>query len=247
MKKNVINIDSLVNSVGCEIFVKYFNEFKNLEKSELIILFDKDIPNWKNISKKQEANNGKRIFREKREFEALEHIILVKNENKIPNGVWVKKQAKLLLLEYKQITEEPKITENITFSEKQVLVNFRIQQSKFRRELINYWEGCSITNCKNVYLLIASHIKPYSLSTNKEKYDINNGLLLTPVYNTLFDKFLISFNESGEILISKSIEEQDLRTLNITGKEKIKPLKLTDKISKYLKYHLEEFEKRENK
>ena len=64
MKKNVINIDSLVNSVGCEIFVKYFNEFKNLEKSELIILFDKDIPNWKNISKKQEANNGKRIFRE---------------------------------------------------------------------------------------------------------------------------------------------------------------------------------------
>ena len=48
-------------------------------------------------------------------------------------------------------------------------------------------------------MLIASHIKPWKDSSNTERLDINNGILLTPTFDKLFDKFLITFNDNGTI------------------------------------------------
>lgn len=101
MKKQ-IEIDRLLNSVGTHTFIDYFFEFKNLDKKSLKILFETNKENWKENSFKQKANNGKRIFRENRELEALEHIILTKKINKIPNGNRIKEMAKILYSELKK-------------------------------------------------------------------------------------------------------------------------------------------------
>ncbi len=235
------NIDRLVNSVGTNTFINYFYEFKSLTKNELFQLFSNHGENWKASSKEQKAINGKRIFIQKRELEALEHIILKKNRNNIPNGTFIKQKAKSIYKEYNLAEESIMESSQVSIIEKRILTKYRLQQSKFRRDLLIHWEGCSITGCENSKLLIASHIKPYSESNDIEKYDINNGLLLTPTFDKLFDKLMISFDSNGKILISKSLNKNDLKSINITGNEKLNMPKLTESTMKYLEYHRNKF------
>lgn len=93
--KNQIEMDRLLNSVGTHTFIEYFFEFQNLDKKSIKALFEINMENWKENSFKQKANNGKRIFKEKRELEALEHILKIKNMKNIPNGELVKQKAKI--------------------------------------------------------------------------------------------------------------------------------------------------------
>ena len=87
----------------------------------------------------------------------------------------------------------------ISETQKELLTFARIGQGKYRKDLIELWEKCSVSECNMTDLLIASHIKPWSESSNEEKLDPYNGLLLLPNYDKLFDKHLISFNDDGKI------------------------------------------------
>jgi putative restriction endonuclease len=95
----------------------------------------------------------------------------------------------------------------ISATEKSILINSRIGQGKFRQELISYWNGCSITGFQDTKLLIASHIKPWKDSSNAERLDLFNGLLLLPNLDRVFDAGLISFTEDGLIKISSQLVE----------------------------------------
>ena len=44
---------------------------------------------------------------------------------------------------------------------------------------------------------------------------MNNGILLSPVYEALFDRHLISFESDSSIFISKVLCEEDLYKLNV--------------------------------
>ncbi|MBO7381377.1 MAG: HNH endonuclease, partial [Neisseriaceae bacterium] len=52
-------------------------------------------------------------------------------------------------------------------------------------------------------------LKPWRKSNDKEKLDINNGLLLCPTHDKLIDKGLITFSENGEIIISELLTDDD--------------------------------------
>jgi len=91
---------------------------------------------------------------------------------------------------------------NLNITQRQQLINARIGQGEFRNELINEFGGtCSITNLNYPCLLIASHILPWANANNQQRLDHNNGLLLHPFIDKLFDKFYISFDcRTGEII-----------------------------------------------
>jgi hypothetical protein len=89
-----------------------------------------------------------------------------------------------------------------TATEKLELVKARIGQGNFREQLIRRWEGCAVTGYQDVSLLIASHIKPWSVSNNHERVDPANGLLLLPNLDRAFDKGLLTFAASGELQVS---------------------------------------------
>lgn len=88
-------ISRLIDSVGTNTFIEYFFEFKNLNKKILVNLFKLNNEKWKESSYKLKANVGKRIFKEKREIEALNHIIITKKTAHILNGVFIKQKAKI--------------------------------------------------------------------------------------------------------------------------------------------------------
>jgi predicted restriction endonuclease len=81
-----------------------------------------------------------------------------------------------------------------------------VGQGYFRQALIERWNGCALTGYKDPTLLIASHIKPWSACTNRhERLSPDNGLLLTPNLDLLFDKGIITFDENNhyEVVFSK--------------------------------------------
>lgn len=81
--------------------------------------------------------------------------------------------------------EEVKNDQTLTSLEKESIILSRIGQGKFRHELIELWKGCAISKFDDTRFLIASHIKPWKKSTNQEKVDKYNGLLLLPTYDKL--------------------------------------------------------------
>jgi hypothetical protein len=58
---------------------------------------------------------------------------------------------------------------------------------------------CRITGVDRVEHLRASHCKPWRDSTDSERLDGENGLLLTPTIDHLFDRGFISFETGGRL------------------------------------------------
>lgn len=133
----------------------------------------------------------------------------------------------------------------INETQKELLTFARIGQGKYRKDLIELWEKCSVSECNMTDLLIASHIKPWSESSNEEKLDPYNGLLLLPNYDKLFDKHLISFDDDGKIIISPHIKKGDYKVLGISSKDKL--FKVFKQNKPYLKTHRKKFYDKINK
>lgn len=65
--------------------------------------------------------------------------------------------------------------ENLPETTREAVIQSRIGQGLFRTDLIEFWQGCSVTDCKHIELLRASHIKPWRDSSNAERLDTYNG------------------------------------------------------------------------
>ncbi len=114
-------------------------------------------------------------------------------------------------------------------------IETRLGQGKYRKDLIAIWRKCAVTKFDRVDLLIASHIKPWSQSTNSERIDPFNGLLLSPTLDKLFDRGYISFADDGSLIISPLLGERDVSLLGITRSMKL--FKVEVGCLPYLKFH----------
>ena len=83
--------------------------------------------------------------------------------------------------------------------------------------------ACAVRKCALRDFLRASHIKPWKHSTQKERLDPANGLLLSANIDILFDKGFVSFNDSGLMLISSRLSKTEKRALGLSGRLRRKP------------------------
>ncbi len=110
-------------------------------------------------------------------------------------------------------------------TERKGLVTSRVGQGAYRKRIIHRWEyRCAVTGFDKLNVLIASHIVPWADSNDNERLDVHNGILLSPTYDALFDKHLITFENTGKIILSNSIETQAFQKIGVTGQEKIQSL-----------------------
>lgn len=122
-------------------------------------------------------------------------------------------------------------------TERTALVKSRIGQGVFREELIKkYKSRCIITGINEKKLLIASHIKPWAASNNNERLSVENGLLLSPTFDKLFDCGLISFTNEGRILISTQLSGDVVDRLHIDVST-VFNLKASAELKQNLEYH----------
>jgi putative restriction endonuclease len=120
-------------------------------------------------------------------------------------------------------------------TERQAVTNARIGQGTFRQRLMEMWKGCAVTDVRIPTVLRASHIKPWRFSSNSERLNPYNGLLLLPQYDQLFDKGLISFDASGAIMFSPAINAIQPAKLGIDVRDRIRAL--SGKHLRFLEYH----------
>ena len=126
-------------------------------------------------------------------------------------------------------------------TERKGLVTSRVGQGYYRQQIIERWEGkCPVSGTSITPLLIASHIVPWSQSSDEEKLDVNNGILLSPNIDALFDKHLISFENDGSILISTKLSPQDREALGVSENVIIT---VSEGMIPYLARHRHKFER----
>jgi hypothetical protein len=102
-------------------------------------------------------------------------------------------------------------------TEAERLVVQRVGQNLFRAGLIEYWEGrCAITGLAVTDLLRASHIKPWAdCTTDPERLDVFNGLLLAAHLDAVFDGGFITVADDGSVIVSPVIGEAERRILGV--------------------------------
>ena len=105
--------------------------------------------------------------------------------------------------------------------EKSALVKTRVNQSIFRERLLKKYNTCCLCKVGNQALLTASYIKPWSVSNFEEKLDAENGFLLCPNHDALFDGGFISFEDDGTIIISDRLSQIDCTFTNVNSLMKI--------------------------
>lgn len=178
-------------------------------------------------------------------FKNISEISEIKNDKYLISGyqaasIPLSKDCfdKLLKLADLDIVDSKKNDDDLILTglEKEIISKYRVGQTNFRNNLLSQQHKCKICGLRNENFLIASHIKPWSISNEIEKVDTNNGFLLCPHHDKLFDGGYISFKDNGEILISSSLSQSDKILMNINAKSKIK---LNSENLKYLKYHRE--------
>jgi hypothetical protein len=112
-------------------------------------------------------------------------------------------------------------------------------QDEYRRKLLEECPFCPITMINEESLLIASHIKPWAVSNSKERIDPNNGFILSPLYDKLFDRGYITFSDDKRVSISNWLSRQVKERIGIKEKQMFQFLPMNDARAKYLDYHRE--------
>jgi putative restriction endonuclease len=95
------------------------------------------------------------------------------------------------------------------------IIRARKGQGLFKERVGQIEARCRITGVENPAHLVASHCKPWRDSTNEERLNGENGLLLTPSIDHLFDRGFIGFEDNGKLIISPVAHRASLERMGI--------------------------------
>ena len=121
------------------------------------------------------------------------------------------------------------------------LVRQRVGQQTFRQAQLDYWGGaCAVTGIAVPDVLRASHAKPWAdCLSDAERLDVFNGFLLSANLDALFDRFLISFDADGLMLVANALHDREKQRLGIDRPARLHWL--AEQHQPYLAYHRASF------
>ena len=100
-------------------------------------------------------------------------------------------------------------------TDREAIIRSRRGQGLFKQRVMEIENHCRITLVSNPVHLVASHCKPWRDSNNQERLSGDNGLLLTPSIDHLFDRGFIGFEDNGELIISPVAHRPSLDRMGI--------------------------------
>jgi predicted restriction endonuclease len=117
------------------------------------------------------------------------------------------------------------------------MVRQRGGQQIFRQAMLEYWgNACAVTGIALPEVLRASHAKPWSeCLSDAERLEVFNGFLLSANLDALFDQFLITFSNEGNLLISSLLSEIVQKQLGLNAQMRMRWL--PPKHYPYLQYY----------
>jgi hypothetical protein len=121
-----------------------------------------------------------------------------------------------------------------TTTEAERLIIQRVGQDIFRDRLMTYWQGrCPLTGITDPALLRASHIIAWKdCTSDAERLDVHNGVLLSALWDAAFDRGLVTFDDEGRPTFSAKLSESARAELRWHA-----PIPLMDKHRVRLAWH----------
>lgn len=127
----------------------------------------------------------------------------------------------------------------LSSTEKEAVIMARRGQGLFRANVLGIEPRCRVTGVTDPNCLIASHIKPWSDSTNSERMSAFNGLMLAPHVDHLFDGGFISFTDNGDLLVSARCSAAVLEAWGISPTLNVGPFLRAQR--PFLDYHRQKY------
>jgi putative restriction endonuclease len=124
-------------------------------------------------------------------------------------------------------------------TERTALVQARRGQGLFRDNVRSIERACRITKVERMEHLVASHVQPWRDSSNDQRLDGENGLLLTPTVDHLFDKGFISFEDSGQLIVSPVADPKSLKRMGVDSVGRVNVGAFSRGQRRYLEFHRE--------
>jgi HNH endonuclease len=142
-------------------------------------------------------------------------------------------------LEFWERKLEQQLRDDTTVKEtqRQAIIRARIGQGLFKERVSKIESRCRITGVENPVHLVASHCKPWRDSNNEERLDGENGLLLTPSIDHLFDRGFIGFEDSGKLIISPVAHRPSLQRMGIDTSKVVNVGGFTSGQKQFLDFH----------
>ena len=136
---------------------------------------------------------------------------------------------------FEDVDKHSKEFETLPETERKAIVQSRVGQGRFRRDVLQLWNGCAVTGIADSRVLLASHVKPWRIANNEERLDPHNGLALIPNLDTLFDDGLITFDAEGRIRISNAIDQEIVHGLGAHPDMRLRMM--PSRLEQYLRFH----------
>jgi hypothetical protein len=124
-------------------------------------------------------------------------------------------------------------------TERTALVQARRGQGVFRDNVRSIERACRVTKVERMEHLVASHVQPWRDSSNDQRLDGENGLLLTPTIDHLFDKGFISFEDSGRLIVSPVADPKSLKRMGVDSVGRVNVGAFSQGQRRYLEFHRE--------
>jgi putative restriction endonuclease len=122
-------------------------------------------------------------------------------------------------------------------TDREALIVARRGQGLFKQRVMQNEHCCRVTGVSNPSHLRASHSKPWRDSSNEERLDGENGLLLTPTIDHLFDRGFISFEDFGRLIISPVAHSPSLVRMGVATDRVLNVGTFTAGQKHFLEYH----------
>lgn len=126
---------------------------------------------------------------------------------------------------------------SLNLTEKHAIVLARRGQGLFRERVQDHEKRCRITHVSRPEHLRASHCKPWRDASNTERLDGENGLLLTPSIDHLFDRGFISFRDDGRLLVSPVAHKPSLVRMGVPVDQEVDTGEFSAGQRRYVEYH----------
>jgi hypothetical protein len=132
-----------------------------------------------------------------------------------------------------EIVSDPTVQE----TERLAIIRARKGQGLFKERVSKIETKCRVTGVENPVHLVASHCKPWRDSNNEERLNGENGLLLTPTVDHLFDRGFIGFEDNGTLIVSPVAHYPSLRRMGIDPERVLKVGPFTSGQRQFLDFH----------
>lgn len=126
---------------------------------------------------------------------------------------------------------------NVPETQRQAITLARVGQGLFKERVSKIETRCRITGVDHPVHLVASHCKPWRDSSNEERLNGENGLLLTPSIDYLFDRGFIGFENNGKLIISPVAHKVSLQRMGIDTEQVTNVGKFSDGQKHFLDFH----------